>query len=229
MPRRKDSRTNAHGQLRHAQAVLHGHHMIRRPAHADRAGTRAPPPRNPGDACCDPPVQPDRLARLCRSGSHRHLEHRRRAGQDHRKATDDADRQPRRRSGAGCHGLLARPLAQHRQACGLRRRDPRLRAGCPVSRHPSGRLSPRSQGASRGLLVTVTRRRPVPEQPGENGRFADLGLPGRGKQRYSPARCKLPQVRQCAGTFRLCQFRLVAAAEFLKALRVVAVPLAQLR
>ena len=65
--------------------VLHGHHLIRRPAHAGRAGSRAPPPRSPGTACCGPPVQPDRPARLCRSGSHRHLEHRRRAGQDHRK------------------------------------------------------------------------------------------------------------------------------------------------
>ena len=55
--------------------VLHGHHLIRRPAHAGRAGTRAPPPRSPGTACCSPPVQPDRLVRLCRSGSHRHLEH----------------------------------------------------------------------------------------------------------------------------------------------------------
>jgi hypothetical protein len=44
---------------------LHGHHLVRRPAHAGRAGSRAAPPRNPGDACCDPPVQPDRLARLC--------------------------------------------------------------------------------------------------------------------------------------------------------------------
>jgi hypothetical protein len=36
-------------------------------------------------------------------------------------------------------------------------------------------------------------------------------------------------VGQYAGTFRLCQFRLIAAAEFLEALRVVAIPLAQLR
>lgn len=59
-----------------------GHHLIRRPTHAD---THAPPPRSPGTACCGPPVPPGRLARLCRSGGHRHLEHRRRAGQDHRK------------------------------------------------------------------------------------------------------------------------------------------------
>ncbi len=146
-PGGSDSRRNANRQLRHAPAVLHGHHLIRRPSsHAGRAGSRAPPPRSPGTACYGPPVQPDRLARLCRSGSHRHLEHRRRAGQDHRKLPDDADRQARRGTGAGCHGLLARPLAQHRRACGLRRRDPHLRAGCPVSRHPAGRLSPSSQG-----------------------------------------------------------------------------------
>ena len=46
-----------------------------------------------------------------RPGRHRHLDHRRRAGQDHRKLPDDADRQARRGTGAGCHGLLARPLA----------------------------------------------------------------------------------------------------------------------
>jgi hypothetical protein len=45
----------------------------------------------------------------------------------------------------------------------------------------------------------------------------------------TPGPTQLPQVRQCADTSRLCQFRLVAAAEFLEALRVVAIPLAQLR
>ena len=115
-PGGSDSRTNAHRQLRHAQAVLHGHHLIRRPAHADRAGSRAPPPRNPGDACCGPPVQPDRLDRLCRSGSHRHLEHRRRAGQDHRKATDDADRQARRGLVPGVTAFLH---ARSRSTAGL--------------------------------------------------------------------------------------------------------------
>jgi hypothetical protein len=62
----------------------------------------------------------------------------------------------------GVTAFLARPLAQHRRACGRRRRDPHLRAGCPASRHPAGRLSPSSQGASRGLLVTVTRRSASP-------------------------------------------------------------------
>lgn len=77
--------------------------------------------------------------------------------------------------------------------------------------------------------MTVTRRSVSPGAVWRECRFADLGLPGRGKQRYSPARRKLPQVGQCAGTFRLCQFRLIAAAEFLEALRIVAIPLAQLR
>jgi hypothetical protein len=54
------------------------------------------------------------------------------------KLPDDADRPARRGTGAGCHGLLARPLAQHRRARGHRRPHRRRRAGRPVSRHPAG-------------------------------------------------------------------------------------------
>jgi hypothetical protein len=43
-----------------------------------------------------------------------------------------------RGTGAGCHGLLARPLAQHRRARGLRHPRRRQRADCPVSRHLAG-------------------------------------------------------------------------------------------
>ena len=64
-------------------------------------------------------------------------------------------------------------------------------------------------GAPRAA-VTVIRGPSVPQQPGEDGRFADLRVPGRGQQRHSPPRRKLAQVRQRAGPFRLCQFRLVA-------------------
>ncbi len=77
--------------------------------------------------------------------------------------------------------------------------------------------------------MTATEYPSIAQQPRENRRFANLGPPGRGQQRHSPAPSQLAQVRQRADPFRLCQFRLVAAAEFLEALRIVAIPLTQLR
>ena len=71
-------------------------------------------------------------------------------------ATGQPDRQARCGTGAGCHGLLARPLAQHTMA--LRSPAPSPAPARWAALFPGIRLSPSSQAAPRGLLVTVTRR-----------------------------------------------------------------------
>jgi hypothetical protein len=66
------------------------------------------------------------------------------------------------------------------------------------------------------------------QQVGEHSRFADLGFPGRGEQRQLPAFRQSAQVRQRFGPLGIFQLRPVTAAEVLEAIRVVAIPLAQL-
>ena len=65
------------------------------------------------------------------------------------------------------------------------------------------------------------------QQRGEHGRFADLGLTGRGEQCQLPVLRKAARVRQCLSLRWILQLQPVATAEFREAARVVAVPLAK--
>jgi Major Facilitator Superfamily len=91
-----------------------------------------------------------------------------------------------------------------------------------ATRPGSGRSAPPSDSCTPCTIGSAA------EQAGEHGRFADLGLPGRGEQRQLPIACKSAQVRQCLRPPGILQLPPVAAGEFLEAVRVVAVPLAQL-